>query len=170
MGWKNTHGCGCDCENRNTHVLLRTRKLYDISNKIKYKEGLDEIIRATEVSVLTGMRQPMTSARLHSSKPDSELLTYAEKWTDFLDQAFPCLYRASSEQSEIEEFYKQDLAQKLATHERERDDTLASHGDEGLIDSRYIVKVLTDKVNYCQAKEKRFFDEVQNLVSQFSRG
>ena len=97
------------------------------------------------------------------------MVTDVERWIEYLEKSFPLLYRSSSEQADIEEFHKAELDRTMATHDHEKNNNMASHADERMLQSRYFVKVLTDKVNYAKAKEQRFFDEVQNLVSQYSR-
>ena len=161
-------------EKMKIHVLSFEHEscVYDyIAFKTNNKDDLDEIITATGGLSVDGQRDTlMTSGkRLHSSRPEKELLSAADKWINYLEEAFPCLYRTSSEQAEMEDYYKDELIRTIATHEREKSDTLAAHGDEGLISSRFTIKVLTDKVNYAAAKEKRLFEEVDKLVDQFSR-
>ena len=133
-------------------------------------KSLSDILRATGAFTNEdGQRDSQIAAgrRLHSSRPESELLAEVNKWIEKLEKTFPGLYRSSSDEAELEEFHKAELERNMATHEHEKADTMASHGDEGMINSRYFTKVLTDRASYAKAKEERFFSQVSDLVDQF---
>ena len=158
------------------HVLSFEHEncVYDyVGFKVTNKAKLDEILMATGAFIRSsdGQRDSHMSAgkSLKSDRPESEMVADIDNWIDYLDQAFPCLYRSASEQADIEEFHKAELDRTMATHEHERADTLASHGDENMVNSRFFLKVLTDKVAYARAKEQRFYEEVDNLVQQYSK-
>ena len=162
-------------ENMKIHVLSFEHEncVYDyMKYKISNKAKLDDLLTATGSFIRSsdGQRdsQATSGKSLHATRPESEMVEDVEAWIDYLEQAFPCLYRSASEQADIEEFHKDELDRTMATHEHERNDTLASHGDEKMVNSRYYLKVLTDKVAYARAKEQRFFEEVENLVQQYS--
>ena len=139
-----------------------------VTYKLDGSEKFDEINKCVDPDTREGDRDSAYSSgkMLHSKRPAAELIADVEAWIDILNKTFPTLYRSSSEQADIEKFHEDELQRTMATHEHEKTETLGAHGDEGMVASRYDIKVLTDKVNYAKAKEARFYDCVQELVDQ----
>ena len=135
--------------------------------KINHAESIDEILKVVGPLASAENRDSLTTSgrKIHTNREQEDLLREVEKWLQYLEGAFPLLYRSQSEQADIEAFHKAELDRTMAMHEHEKEDTLASHGDENMIINRYNIKVLVDKTNYVVAKQERFFAMVEELVA-----
>ena len=134
--------------------------------KINNGESFDEIMKIVEPLATAEGRESVTMSgrKIHTSREQEDLLRDVDMWLQYLEGAFPLLYRSQSEHADVEAFHKAELDRTMAMHKHEKEETLASHADENMVINRYNIKVLVDKTNYIIAKQKRFFDMVEELV------
>lgn len=101
------------------------------------------------------------------SKPGVITLDQLNEWEALLEEAFPKLYTKNSDAAQMEEYQKQEFDRKMEMHKIERENALKSNADESLVKSREDKQVFQDKVQYVLEKEKRFLEQIEELVSRY---
>ena len=161
-----------DAEKLRLHVLSVQHEtaVYEyMVFKWSNRDSLNDIIKVTSGFLDDdGQRDSIIGQRLYSNKPEEVILAEVDKWIGKLEKCFPALHRSASDHADIEEFHKAELERNMATHEHERENNISSHGDENMVNSRYFLKVVTDRVSYARAKEQRLMNVVSDLVDQFT--
>lgn len=107
-------------------------------------------------------------ASFDPSKPGVITLQQLNEWEALLEEAFPKLYTKNSETATMEEYQKQEFDRKMEMHRIEREHALKSNADESLVKSREDDQVFMDKVQYVMEKEKRFLEQINELVSRYN--